>query len=93
MWTDSLKRKAAAMQELGLSQITGGFPGEAELARWKHETMHVTKRPDDEHGIVRVSIGGSDEHQDIAYCVFRGDILKCRRLLQQAIDALDVKCP
>lgn len=91
-WNDSLQRKAAAMKELGLSGITSGYPSEPVLAHWIYEAMDVTKRPDDEHGIDRVSLGGG-EGLDGAYCVFRGDILRCRALLQQAIKALDVRCP
>lgn len=92
-WDDSLKRKAAAMQELGLSQITGGSPGEPELARWKHGELTVIRRPDDEHGIARVSIGGSEEHLDTMYCVFRGNPNACRALLYEAVKAFDARFP
>lgn len=91
-WNDSLQRTAAAIKELGLSGLTSGYPSEPVLANWVHEAVDVTKRPDDEHGIDRVSIGGSEELGS-TYCVFRGDILRCRALLQQAIKALDVRCP
>jgi len=91
-WMDSLKRKAEKMREAGLSEITGGRPDEEELARWQYNGTHVIKRPDDEHGILRVSIGGG-EHLDGDYCVFRGDAIKCRCLLQRAIEAMDFKVP
>ncbi len=92
-WFDSLKRKANAMQELGLSQITGGVPGEPELIRWKHENVTVIRRPDDLHGIARVSIGGESEKMDGNYCVFRGEPIACIALLQQALAALEHRFP
>ena len=90
-WFDSLKRKATAMQELGLSHITAGSPGEPILAQWKHGNMDVTRRPDDEHGITRVSIGGESPELDGNYLVFRGEPITCRALLSQALEALDAK--
>lgn len=92
-WHDSLKRKAAAMQELGLSQITGGGSGEPVLAHWTHDGMGVQRRPDDEHGIVRISIGGGSVELDGSYLVFRGSPITCRALLSQAIEALDARIP
>lgn len=90
-WHDSLKRKCAAMQELGLSQITGGSPGEPVLLHWTHGNMDAIRRPDDEHGITRVSIGGESPELDKNYLVFRGEPITCRALLQQAIDAIDAR--
>lgn len=90
-WNDSLHRKCAAMQELGLSQITAGSSGEPIVAHWKHGNMDVTRRPDDEHGITRVSIGGESEELDGNYLVFRGKPITCRALLAQAIESIDAK--
>lgn len=90
-WHDSLKRKCAAMQELGLSQITAGSSDEPVLAHWQHGNMDVKRRPDDEHGIARVSIGGESEELDGNYFVFRGEPITCRALLSQAIEAIDAK--
>lgn len=92
-WHDSLKRKCAAMQELGLSQITAGSPGEPILAQWKYGDMEVTRRTDDEHGITRISIGGASEELDENYLVFRGEPITCRALLSQAIEAIDARMP
>lgn len=90
-WHDSLKRKAAAMQELGLSQITTGKPGESALATWKCRNMVAARMPDDDHGITRISIGGASENLDENYLVFRGEPITCRALLSQAIEAIDAR--
>ncbi len=81
----SLEEKAKRMRKAGESEITGGKEGEPELAKWSKAGVDVTKRPDDEHGILRVSVGGNE---DMAYCVFRGKRAECIRLLRRALKAL-----
>ena len=68
------------------SQITAGAPGEKILAEWDREGVHVVKRPNDEQGILRMSVGGGAA--DFNYCVFRGKRLACAELLERSAKAL-----
>jgi len=82
--TESLEEKAKRMLEAGESQITAGREGESVLRQWIHGRAHVQKLPDDEHGLCRISVGGSS---DMIYVVYRGDIGKCRDQLRAALAA------
>lgn len=84
-----LQRRAEGMKEYGLSQITGGKPDEPVLDQWQHGVMHIIQRPDDEQGILRISIGGGVKGADLDYCVFRGKRQQCLDLLRAAVRALD----
>src|SRR3990167_4441942 len=88
-WLDSLRNKADQMQADGKSNITGGEDGEQALAAWKSHGVHVKHLPDDEHGILRISVGGGTETPILLnYLVFRGNYEACVSLLEQALRAL-----
>lgn len=88
-WWASLERKAEQMMSDGSSSITGGKPNEPELDEWKHGDITCIQRPNDEHGILRISVGGDHPiRKGINYCVFRGDPTQCAYLLEKAARAL-----
>lgn len=90
---DELEERAAKLRSLGASQITGGTDGEPVLAEWQAQNgMYCVRRPDDEQGILRISVGGGVQTVDVNYCVYRGDLAKCLHLLRMAICALE-ECP
>ena len=77
-WLRSLKEKARENREAGLVTITGGAADEEVLAAWQSHGVDVRQRPPDEHGILRISVGGGDDTPvKLNYCVFRGDHSKC----------------
>jgi hypothetical protein len=89
-WWKSLQEKAVEMERLKKSTITAGKPEETPIAGWKRNGVSVTQLPDDEHGILRISIGGgSDLPREINYCTFRGEHGKCIELLRKALKALE----
>ena len=88
-WLDSLEEKAERMRKGGLSKITGGEEEEEALAEWKSHKISVRHMPDDEHGILRISIGESEEPVPLAYCVFRGKHNACCNLLRKALAAME----
>lgn len=89
---DLLRKKAKEYEERGLSRITAGRPGEEELASWKANGVSVRHLPDDEHGVLRISIGGGDTPVPLNYLVFRGEHGACVNLLRKALAALE-SCP
>jgi len=89
-WMRSLEKKAEAMHTAGKSKITGGEEGEESLAEWQHKSVHVRHMPEDEHGILRVSVGGGENIPiKLDYCVFRGNRGQCIDLLRRALKALE----
>lgn len=86
----SLQAKAERMTEEGKNTITAGAEGEELLAKYTSDRVSVKKLPDDEHGILRISIGGILDGRPgpWGYLVFRGDKDKVRKLLQRALRAL-----
>lgn len=71
------------------SEITTGKPGEVPQAIWKSHGVHCVHLPDDEQGIVRISIGGgNDTPVKLNYCNFRGSVGQCIALMERAIKAL-----
>lgn len=88
-WMKSLKEKAEKMRAAGESSITGGKVGEEPLEQWKSHRVGVVHLPDDEHGILRISIGSSDEPVELSYCVFRGNHNDCCNLLRRALAAME----
>ena len=89
-WLKSLEAKAERMQAAGESDITGGRRGEKVLCEWKANGVEVRKMPDDEHGILRISIGGGgDAPVELNYCVFRGSHSHCVDLLRKALAAME----
>ena len=94
-WLKSLKAKADRMVEDGKSSITAGCPGEKALAEWEHgvdpDVIQVRQMPEDEHGILRISVGGGASLANVNYCVFRGDRTRCAYLLEEAAKAMRAK--
>ena len=88
-WLDSLKKKAAKMVDRGESQITAGKPEEQVLAEWRKHGIGVQQLPDDEHGVLRISIGGGQTPVNVNYCVFRGGHGECVDLLRRALKAME----
>jgi hypothetical protein len=89
-WYKSLGEKADRMHAEGKSRITGGNKGEKPLAEWQFKTVHVRHMPEDEHGILRISIGGGDDTPiQLNYCVFRGSRGHCIDLLRKALKAME----
>ena len=86
-----LKERADAVAARGGSQITSGAPGELVLREWAANGVNVRQLPDDEQGILRVSIGGKAAQVDFNYSVFRGDREACIKLLRSALVAMEHK--
>lgn len=87
-WLDSLEKKAERMQSAKQSEITAGKEDEPILAEWKANGISVRHLPSDEHGILRISIGGGTTPLPLNYCVFRGNHSACIDLLNKALVAL-----
>lgn len=86
---EALREKADRMVANKQSEITAGKEGEKDLASWKHGDIQVRHMPDDEHGVLRISAGGSTEPGlPFNYLVFRGDVGKCEALLRKALVAI-----
>ena len=85
-----LKERADECMKHQMADITAGTPGEEIVDEWRHGRLTVTHRPDDEQGILRISIGGGAQlaKYDGDYCVFRGNRTACAYLLEQAAKAL-----
>ena len=84
-----LRERASEMLRKNLSTITAGEAHEQPLGEWEAPNgVHVKRLPDDEQGILRVSVGGGIQSVDINYCVFRGDPIKCAFLLDMAAAAI-----
>jgi hypothetical protein len=78
------------MMERGESRITNPEEGEKALAEWEAQGVYVRQLPDDQQGILRISIGGGKTPAgDMAYCVFRGNRHECIALLRKALRALE----
>lgn len=90
----ALREKADKMGARGTSSITAGELNEEPVCEWKGSNgIHCRKMPDDEHGVLRISIGGG-EHLPVTlnYCVARGGIGQCIELLEKSLVALR-ECP
>ena len=84
-----LQDRAHSMVNSKASQITAGKPGEAVFMEWQRDHVHVRQLPDDEQGILRISIGGGETPVPCNYLVFRGKHNKCVDLLRQALRVLE----
>lgn len=80
--------KQRAEQDKDRSKITAGSNDEEPLAKWRDGDIHVRHMPDDEQGILRISIGGGNTPVPLNYCVIRGGVGQCIELLEKAIKAL-----
>lgn len=83
---EELSEKAAKMTRERTNTITAGKAGEEPLDRWQHGDLWVTKMPDDEHNLLRISVGGPGK---FAYCTYRGDREGCLKLLREAVEAME----
>jgi hypothetical protein len=88
-WLDELKARAERIKSNGQSKITGGAEGEQVLQEWGFGGVCVRQLPADEHGVLRISIGGGATPVPLNYCVFRGDHGACVDLLRKALAALE----
>lgn len=88
-WFKKLVEKSQEMQQAGTSKIAGGRLGEDSLNEWKSHGVSVRQLPNDELGVLRISIGGGDTPIPLNYCVFRGDHSKCVDLLRSALKAME----
>lgn len=91
---NALRAKADRMGAKGTSSITAGELNEQSICDWKGSNgIHCRKMPDDEHGVLRISIGGGDDLPvTLNYCVVRGGIGQCIELLEKALKAIR-ECP
>lgn len=89
-WLKSLEEKAQRVKDAKGSEITGGKPGEIAKEEYMHANgVTVRHLPDDEHGVLRISIGGGEHLPvNVTYCVIRGDKDACIALLERALVAL-----
>lgn len=88
--TDFIKRlRERATEDKPHSRITAGADGEPILAQWKSNGVFVRHLPDDEQGILRISVGGSETPVNLNYLTFRGSHGKCVDLLRKALAALE----
>jgi len=88
-----LRERADAAQKAAASTITTGAAGEKSLADWKSNDIHCRLMPNDEQGILRISIGGGENMPvRMNYCTIRGEVGECIALLEKAIVALR-NCP
>ena len=87
---DRLRGRADKMVADKASQITTGKDGEEELATWKSHGVFCRHMPDDEQGILRISVGGGNGMPvELNYCTIRGSVGNCIDLLKQTIKALE----
>lgn len=85
-WMNSLETRARKIKDAGASRITN--EGEV-LGSWELNGFGIERLPEDEHRILRISIGGGpDTPISCDYLRFRGDIPKIRKLLTSALQAI-----
>jgi hypothetical protein len=63
-----------------------------ERERWRANGVECVHLPNDEQGILRVSIGGGHPKVNLNYCNFRGDVGQVIELVEKALSALK-ECP
>lgn len=82
---EELRLKSELMTELGANRTTadGDVLEESEV-----DGLRVQKKPDDERGVLRISIGGHPAIERSSYCNFRGDRRACIELLERALYAM-----
>lgn len=81
---NELKLKSELLCDLGKNRITN----DKVILEWKHDGIRVQMLPDDQHGVLRVSIGGHPEMDRSEYCNFRGDQGRCITLLERCLEAM-----
>ena len=86
---NALRERAEETSQKGGSTIAAGTENEIPMATWKADGFHVRHLPDDEQGILRISIGGGNHLPvPLNYCSIRGPVGRCIELLENAIKAL-----
>lgn len=90
-WLESLQKKAEKVVAAEASSITVGKAGESPLTEYDADNgVFVRRMPEDEHGIIRVSVGGGDNLPVKGdYCTFRGNAKQAVKLLHKAIQAIE----
>ena len=88
-WMKSLEAKATLLRDTGGSRITAGSETEKQLAHWTAHNVDVVQLPPDEHGVLRISIGGGNTPVPLNYLRFRGPHGACVDLLRKALKALE----
>jgi len=83
-----LKERAKKIADARASVITAGGDDEQEISRWDSHGVQCRHLPDDEQGILRISIGGGKTPLPLNYCVIRGSISECIQLVEEALKAL-----
>lgn len=91
---ERLQQRADLAERAAASTIAAGASVEEELGAWKASNgIHCRHMPDDEQGILRLSIGGGDHlPAKMNYLVIRGKVGQCIELLEKALVALR-ECP
>ena len=84
-----LKLKAELLSDLGKNRVAN----ERVLEEWIFDEIRVQMLPDDEHGVIRISIGGHADLHPSEYCNFRGDQGRCIALLTRCLEAMKAKTP
>jgi hypothetical protein len=84
-----LRLKSELLTELGKNRVTN----DRVLEEWQHCGVRVQMLPDDEQGVLRISIGGHPDHKPSEYCNFRGDQGRCISLLQRCLAAMQAHTP
>lgn len=88
---ERLINRAEEVKESKASQITTGKPGEDVVQQFESGGVQCVQLPDDEQGILRISIGGGDHlptSRPMNYCNFRGDAGMCIALLEKCLNAM-----
>ena|SRR5688572_4375824 len=83
-----LAMKADRMTAEGRNRITAGAPGESTLFEAEIDGIYIRQLPEDEHGVLRISIGRAPAIDRSSYLVYRGDRAKVLGLLERAVGAL-----
>ena len=87
----ALSQRAADATRDSTNTVTVGVSGEEPVNTWNRHVYGFStfeQRPDDPHGVTRVSLGFHPMIPNSRYFVFRGDVDNVRRLLVSALDAL-----
>lgn len=83
-----LEERAVEMSNSRLNEITAGRDGERVLLERQVGRVLVRQLPDDDLGILRISIGGGEKLHGY-YLVYRGDREAIREALRHALRAID----
>lgn len=86
---DRLKRRADNASWQGSNSVAAGLPGEQVIDQWQHGNIICKKMPDDPQKVLRISVGGLAGLG--AYCVMRGDIDECVKMLRDTIEAIEAR--